>query len=179
MIVRPAVPTDSTPVLHVYERVVHAMRTSPYNAHWDMEFHPTAGDLSAAIEAGDLFIAVDDSEDASGAILGAFVLDTSQDPQYDLVPWLIAEPADRIACIHLLTGYQIPLWDQVMSLCLKAATRIPQMGYVGWDVAITEDGPLFIEANNLPGHDAFPQMPSQAPDHIGFKPEFQKYLKGL
>ena len=33
MIVRPAVPTDSTPVLHVYERVVHAMRTSPYNAH--------------------------------------------------------------------------------------------------------------------------------------------------
>ena len=79
----------------------------------------------------------------------------------------------------LLTGYQIPLWDQVMNLCLKAATRIPQMGYVGWDVAITEDGPLFIEANNLPGHDAFPQMPSQAPDHIGFKPEFQKYLKGL
>lgn len=102
MIVRPAVTADSTPVLHVYERVVHAMRTSPYDAHWDMEFHPTANDLSAAIETGDLFIAVDDSEDASGAILGAFVLDTSQDPQYDQVPWLIAEPADRIACIHLL-----------------------------------------------------------------------------
>lgn len=79
----------------------------------------------------------------------------------------------------LLTGYQIPLWDSVMALCLEAAKKIPQMGYVGWDVAITEDGPLFIEANNLPGHDAFPQMPSQAPDHIGFKPEFQKYLKGL
>ncbi|HJA00938.1 sugar-transfer associated ATP-grasp domain-containing protein [Candidatus Collinsella stercoripullorum] len=79
----------------------------------------------------------------------------------------------------LLPGFQIPLWDEVMGLCLEAAAKMPGMGYVGWDVAVTQDGPLFIEANNLPGHDAFPQMPSQAPDHIGFKPAFQKYLKNL
>ena len=78
-----------------------------------------------------------------------------------------------------LPGYQIPMWDKVMDLCHAAAAKIPGMGYVGWDVAITEDGPLFIEANNLPGHDAFPQMPSQAPDHIGFKPQFEKYLGKL
>lgn len=80
--------------------------------------------------------------------------------------------------IHFV-GYQLPLWDQVIDLCLTAAKRVPQMGYVGWDVAITSDGPLFIEGNNLPGHVLFPQTPEQAPDGIGVKPAFQKYLKDL
>lgn len=78
-----------------------------------------------------------------------------------------------------LVGYQIPYWDAVMDLCRKAAYKVPQMGYVGWDVAITENGPLFIEANNLPGHDAFPQMPMQAPDKIGMLPVFKSLIKDL
>lgn len=79
----------------------------------------------------------------------------------------------------VLTGYQIPMWDEAIAMCCEAAHVVPQMGYLGWDVAITEDGPLFIEANNMPGHDAFPQMPTQAPDKIGFKPQLQRYIKGL
>lgn len=79
----------------------------------------------------------------------------------------------------VLTGYQIPMWDEVIAMCCEAAHVVPQMGYLGWDVAITGDGPLFIEANNMPGHDAFPQMPTQAPDKIGFKPQLQRYIKGL
>lgn len=79
----------------------------------------------------------------------------------------------------VLTGYQIPLWSEAIAMCCEAAHVVPQMGYLGWDVAITEDGPLFIEANNMPGHDAFPQMPSQAPDKIGFLPVLKKYVKGL
>lgn len=79
----------------------------------------------------------------------------------------------------LLPGYQIPRWDDVMGIVLDASTKIPQMGYLGWDVAITEEGTLLIEANNMPGHDIFPQTPAQAPDHVGFKPVFQRYLKGL
>ncbi len=78
-----------------------------------------------------------------------------------------------------LVGYQIPFWDEAMELCRKAAYKVPQMGYVGWDVAITENGPLFIEANNLPGHDAFPQMPLQAPDKIGILPVFKSLIKDL
>ncbi|MDY2777138.1 MAG: sugar-transfer associated ATP-grasp domain-containing protein [Collinsella sp.] len=79
----------------------------------------------------------------------------------------------------VLTGYQIPLWDQVLDLVREAALVVPEMGYVGWDVAITEEGPLFIEGNNHPGYDAFPQMPSQAPDKIGFLPVLRRYIKGL
>lgn len=90
---------------------------------------------------------------------------------------IVYERHPRSGC--LLKGYQIPYWDKVMDICREAAHKVPQMGYIGWDVAITKDGPLFIEANNMPGHDAFPQMPLQAPDKIGILPVFQKYIKGL
>ncbi len=90
---------------------------------------------------------------------------------------IVYERHPRSGCV--LKGYLIPFWPEVMELCRQAAYKVPQMGYIGWDVAITKDGPLFIEANNLPGHDAFPQMPLQAPDKIGILPVFKKYIKGL
>ncbi len=49
-------------------------------------------------------------------------------------------------------GYQIPCWDEVCSLIDEAAKVVPQIGYVGWDVAISKDGPLLIEGNNDPGY---------------------------
>ena len=33
----------------------------------------------------------------------------------------------------------------------KAARMIPQVGYVGWDVAFTPNGPCLVEGNNFPG----------------------------
>lgn len=38
-------------------------------------------------------------------------------------------------------------------MCCRAAFVEPHMRYVGWDVAITPDGPVFVEGNNLPGYD--------------------------
>ena len=37
----------------------------------------------------------------------------------------------------VLTGYQIPMWDEVIAMCCEAAHVVPQMGYLGWDVATT------------------------------------------
>ncbi len=90
---------------------------------------------------------------------------------------IVYEVHPRSGC--RIEGFQIPFWKESLALCCEAAHVVPQMGYVGWDVAITESGPLFIEANNMPGHDAFPQMPLQAPEKIGILPVFQKYIPGL
>lgn len=46
-------------------------------------------------------------------------------------------------------GYTIPYWKQVLELTAKAAAVVPEVGYVGWDVAITETGPVLIEGNSL------------------------------
>ena len=50
-------------------------------------------------------------------------------------------------------GFQVPLWDEALDMVRKAARKA--YGYnchwIGWDVAITPDGPALIEANWRPG----------------------------
>jgi len=46
-------------------------------------------------------------------------------------------------------GFQIPLFREACELVLKAARHIPN-GFIGWDVAITPEGPTLIEGNEDP-----------------------------
>ena len=48
----------------------------------------------------------------------------------------------------VMLGYRVPLWEKVKALCVQAAEKLPQVAFVGWDVAITEDGVQMIEGNN-------------------------------
>lgn len=70
-----------------------------------------------------------------------------------------------------IKGFQFPYWQEALALCEKACQEIPEMGYVGWDVAFTPDGPVFVEANEFPGHDIY-QLPLHTPDKIGMMPKF-------
>lgn len=56
---------------------------------------------------------------------------------------------------HPATGFafkdaKIPHVDKAIALVKSAARLIPEMRYVGWDVAITTDGAAIIEGNNFP-----------------------------
>lgn len=66
-------------------------------------------------------------------------------------------------------GFRIPLWDQIMDLVRKAAPVVPQVRYVGWDVAVTPDGPELVEGNCYPGHDIY-GLPGQNPGKMGILP---------
>ncbi|MBO5852654.1 MAG: hypothetical protein J6Q74_02460 [Clostridia bacterium] len=77
-----------------------------------------------------------------------------------------------------IKGYQLPQWDKAVDTVLKAATVVPEVGYVGWDVAATENGVVLIEGNPFPGHDIL-QMPPHVPDKIGMLPQFKKHIKNL
>lgn len=48
----------------------------------------------------------------------------------------------------LIIGTQIPYWDKVITLVTEAARLIPEIRSIGWDVAITDDGPCLIEGND-------------------------------
>ena len=74
-----------------------------------------------------------------------------------------------------LVGYQIPFVKEAVDMCLKAALVVPQVRYIGWDVAITENGPVIIEGNNYCAHD-FWQLPPHTPDKIGMIPTIKKYI---
>lgn len=47
-----------------------------------------------------------------------------------------------------IVGFQVPLYDQVIALTEQLARRTPEAPYVGWDLAITENGPVVIEGNH-------------------------------
>ena len=50
-------------------------------------------------------------------------------------------------------GFQIPCFAEAKELVLKAALESDKIKMVGWDVAISENGPLIIEGNRRPGFD--------------------------
>lgn len=74
-----------------------------------------------------------------------------------------------------IIGFELPYWEEAKAMCLKAAQKVPQMRFVAWDVAITPNGPTFIEGNSFPSH-AIPQFAAHYPDGIGILPEFEMFI---
>ena len=50
-------------------------------------------------------------------------------------------------------GFKIPYWEEAEKLVLDASKVNNNIHMVGWDVAITDDGPTLIEGNRRPGFD--------------------------
>ncbi len=61
-------------------------------------------------------------------------------------------------CDKLMVGMRIPLWDNVLEVVTKAANMIPQIRYIGWDIAITNNSVEIIEGNHNPYHGTFEIM---------------------
>lgn len=41
---------------------------------------------------------------------------------------------------------------EAFEMCKLAAKKVPQVRYIGWDIAFTEKGPVFVEGNDYPGY---------------------------
>ena len=79
---------------------------------------------------------------------------------------------------HPLTGVdllncEVPMHKEAVELCKKGANVVPEVGYIGWDAAITEDGPVLIEGNVLPGYDMFQNYNLSGRD-VGILPTIHK-----
>lgn len=74
-----------------------------------------------------------------------------------------------------IVGFKVPMFDKAKELVCKAAGEVPEVAYIGWDVAITEDGPVLIEGNCYPG--VFQLRPSFSKDKMGVLPIYNKYME--
>lgn len=75
-----------------------------------------------------------------------------------------------------LLGFRVPFFREAVALCCRAALVERRLRYVGWDVAITERGPVLVEGNNLPGYDMC-QNHIFHDDGMGMKPVFEQALR--
>ena len=111
--VRPAVADEIDAVWRMYAEVCDDMRGKPWDVDWVMGEHPVRENLVADIEAGRLLVAVasttpqDGHEPAGGTVgaddvLGAVVINHTQEKGYELADWSAAASGDEVAVVHLL-----------------------------------------------------------------------------
>ncbi len=91
-----------------------------------------------------------------------------------------ADKQGRVFTSHPMTntpivGFQLPFFEEAKALCEEAMRVVPQLAYVAWDVALTQNGPRLIEGNSFPSH-AVPQFAAHYPDGIGILPEFGRFI---
>lgn len=71
-----------------------------------------------------------------------------------------------------LKGYQIPFWQETIQLAIRSAHKVRhQNKSVGWDIGISNDGPVLIEGN----HD-WCKLVWQLPVGRGLKKKLEPYL---
>ena len=73
-----------------------------------------------------------------------------------------------------IVGFNVPMFAQAVRLVEKAAQTVPEIGYVGWDVAIGENGPIIIEGNCFPG--VFQKKAGFAKNGTGILPKYSRYM---
>jgi hypothetical protein len=52
-----------------------------------------------------------------------------------------------------ITGTILPLWSETKTLAILAHRSFADRVLVGWDIAITDEGPLIVEGNSSPDLD--------------------------
>ena len=73
-----------------------------------------------------------------------------------------------------IIGFRVPMFNDVLALLDKVARIVPQIAYVGWDVAIGEDHPIIIEGNYNTG--VFQMKPSLTGNKTGLLPRFREVI---
>lgn len=73
-------------------------------------------------------------------------------------------------------GFTIPYFAEAVALCKTTALQIPQLGYIGWDIVITPNGPALVEGNEMPGYDMCQNYYHLPDQHTGIKTKFQQVL---
>lgn len=86
---------------------------------------------------------------------------------------------NRTFAVHPVTdtpivGFQVPLFHDVLQFVDDLARTVPEVPYVGWDIAVTEDGPVVIEGNYNTG--VFQAKPSVSGIRTGLLPKYREAI---
>ena len=74
-----------------------------------------------------------------------------------------------------IVGFKVPMFKEAIELVKEAAKVVPEMQYIGWDVAIGKNEPIIIEGNCFPG--VFQVKPSLGKEKKGLIPKYNRVMK--
>ncbi len=75
---------------------------------------------------------------------------------------------------YRIADFQLPMFDEVVAFIDTVARHVPEVQYVGWDVSVTENGPVLIEGNWATG--VYENKPSVLGVRTGHRPRYQKAM---
>ncbi|THH36266.1 hypothetical protein E4Z66_13360 [Aliishimia ponticola] len=78
-------------------------------------------------------------------------------------------PASGVA----FEGLQIPHWQRLHDIAVKAHGLFPEFGVIGWDIGMAQDGPIIIEANDNPFHALYQLAADRGIRNPDFLPRFE------
>lgn len=77
-------------------------------------------------------------------------------------------------------GLKLPFWQETIHMMRKAVPLAAKISNIGWDVAITENGPLIIEANTIPGFNTAQYRGfAWVTEGYSYQPLFDEGMKGV
>lgn len=123
-------------------------------------------------------ISVTDAYVDNGSMGGAYcILDESGTVRHDYFTHLpiLKEYQSNPRNGFVFKDFKFPYYREAIDLCVEASKRC-KGHYIGWDVAISENGPILIEANLAPTPQLF-QAINQSPDGLGRLDELEEALK--
>lgn len=74
-----------------------------------------------------------------------------------------------------IVGFKVPMFKEAVELVKECAKVIPEIAYVGWDVAISDKGPVIVEGNCFPG--VYQVKPSLVDKKEGLIPKYNEIMK--
>jgi glutathione synthase/RimK-type ligase-like ATP-grasp enzyme len=104
------------------------------------------------------------------------------DTQTGIIPMVAVDKDGNVAERHPLTGamikgVQLPFFEEAKEMCRRASHVVEGINIVGWDISVTENGPLLIEGNPFPGND-LTQLPVHMVGGYGRYHDFMDIIEG-
>jgi hypothetical protein len=74
-----------------------------------------------------------------------------------------------------IVGFRVPYFREAVALVNQVSPVVPQVPYIGWDVAITPQGPILIEGN--PNSGVYQLKPSLSGVRTGLLPVYRAAMQ--
>ena len=74
-----------------------------------------------------------------------------------------------------IVGFKVPMFKEAVELVKECSKIVPEIAYVGWDVAISEEGPVIVEGNCFPG--VYQVKPSLVDKKEGLIPKYNEIMR--